>query len=90
MNETFKSELTLLHPGAVLLAGWLAKTTLDTKFHVSNSKNKDLQYNGTFILPNLPTTAPKRSDVNSDLNVPFTPPAQKKRLLKVSLKTVEN
>jgi len=31
----------------------LAKTTLDTKFHISNSKNKDLQYNGTFILPNL-------------------------------------
>jgi hypothetical protein len=31
----------------------VAKITLDTKFHVSNSKNKDLQYNGTFILPNL-------------------------------------
>jgi hypothetical protein len=31
--------------------GWLAKTTLDTKFHFSNSKNKDLQYNGTLILP---------------------------------------
>ena len=68
----------------------LAKTTLDTKFHVSNSKNKDLQYNGTFILPNLPATAPKCSDVSSDLNVPFKLPAQKKRLLKVSLKTVEN
>ena len=24
---------------------------LDTKFHASNSKNNDLQYNGTFILP---------------------------------------
>ena len=67
----------------------LAKTTLDTKFHVSNSKNKDLQYNGTFILPNLPTTATGCSDVSSDLNVPFKLPAQKKRLLKVSLKTVE-
>jgi hypothetical protein len=66
----------------------LAKTTLDTKFHVTNSKNKDLQYNGTFILPNLPTTAPGCSNVSSDLNVPFKLPAQKKHLLKVSLKMV--
>ena len=29
----------------------LAKTMQEPKFHISNSKNKDLPYNGTFILP---------------------------------------
>ena len=29
----------------------LTKTTLEPNFHVSNSKNKDFPYNGTFILP---------------------------------------
>ena len=38
-------------PNLLCLFYWLAKTTLDTKCHASNSKNKDLQYNGTFILP---------------------------------------
>jgi hypothetical protein len=48
-----------------------------------------LQYNDTFILPDLSITAPKCGNVSSDLNVPFKLPAQKKRLLKVSLKTVK-
>ena len=58
----------------------LAKTTLDTKFCVSNSKKKDLLYNGTFILPNLV----KMCSVRSDLTPPFKPPGQKKLMLKVS------
>ena len=53
-------------------------------------KNKDLQYNGTFILPNLPTMAPGCSDVSSDLTVPFKPPDFCDFLLKVSVKTVKN
>ena len=38
-----KTQLTYIHG--------LAKTMQEPKFHTSNSKNKDLPYNGTFILP---------------------------------------
>ena len=91
MNDTFKSELTLLHLGAIMgKSGKIKVPLLDIKFHVSNSRNKKNTLNGTSILPDLPIMAPKCSSVSSDLNASFKRPGKKKGLLKVSEKYVKN
>ena len=56
----------------------LAKTMQEPKFHVSNSKNEDMLYNGTFILPDLINMATSFGGVRSDLTAPFKPPCCKK------------
>ena len=55
----------------------LPKTILEPKFRVSNSKNKDLLYNDTFILPDLVNMASLCSGVGSDLTAPFKLPGWK-------------
>jgi hypothetical protein len=63
---------------------------LEPKFHVSNSKNKDLQNNGTFILHEVVDVASVYSGVGSYLTALFKPPGQKKLVLKISKNSVEN
>ena len=63
---------------------------LEPKFHVSNSKNKDLLYNGTFILPDLVNMASLCSGVGSDLTAPFKLPGWKKLILKVWKNCLKN
>ena len=67
----------------------LPKTILEPKFRVSNSKNKDLLYNDTFILPDLVNMASLCSGVGSDLTVPFKLPGWKKlwKFEKIAWKT---
>ena len=62
---------------------------LEPKFHVSNSKNKDLLYNGTFVLPDLVNMASLCSGIGSDLTAPFKPPGWKNLILKVWKKVLE-
>ena len=67
----------------------LPKTILEPKFCVSNSKNKDLLYNDTFILPDLVNMASLCSGVGSDLTAPFKLPGWKKlwKFEKIAWKT---